>query len=229
MLQEQEAKLQVLRSESKRKDEPVSSSREEKSEQRSQYEHINFFEGVEAVTKNEEHEREIREDKEKYEKQIGYLTYLGQNTNEADGRTSWYNKPRSELNYLTGDDKKNEKSKSSLDPLKKIESILRRKSTAVECKKNDPIFRNEIKSDVRNLSKTEGSQRIDKKTQLKALREKRLKREREEKKKIDKLLAEVKCEKPASLASDEEKSAKKFSRRYNSQFNPHLARQNYTE
>jgi hypothetical protein len=58
--------------------------------------HINFFLDRESGDRdkedNPEYLQEQKEEREKYEKSVGYLTYLGQDTDEATGRRQWYEK-----------------------------------------------------------------------------------------------------------------------------------------
>lgn len=103
-MQEQEVKLNYLRTKARdnqnhtittddqldvRVDSPSKSSENHSSELK----HINFFadleDGVEVSTKgNEKYLKDKKEEQEKYEKQIGYLTYLGQDTNESLGKSN---------------------------------------------------------------------------------------------------------------------------------------------
>ena len=66
----------------------------EKSEP-SQSTHVNFFEELEAGESgtsqgNVEREKEKKQEQEEYEKKIGLLTYLGQDTNELTGKNRDY-------------------------------------------------------------------------------------------------------------------------------------------
>ena len=58
--------------------------------------HINFFQdaekGEDKVTTNAEHEAEKKKEQEEYEKKVGYLIKLGQDTEELDGSTAWWKK-----------------------------------------------------------------------------------------------------------------------------------------
>ncbi|KAK8403763.1 hypothetical protein O3P69_000104 [Scylla paramamosain] len=90
---------------------------------------INFFkdleEGKQTQGKNEEYEKEKKEEQEKYEKKIGYLTYLGQDSNEAQGKKAWYEEAAGRTTYR-GEEEEGEmkevglKSKDKLDPIHDI-------------------------------------------------------------------------------------------------------------
>lgn len=59
--------------------------------------HVNFFQDVEAGKRgpsgvNEEHEEEKKREQEEYEKKIGYLVYLGQDSVERSKDKPWWSK-----------------------------------------------------------------------------------------------------------------------------------------
>lgn len=254
LLQDQEAKIELMRQQTRQKynltvdSEPVIKP---PSNDDVCPEHINFFKDLEegaVVTnaKNEEHEKEIKDEKEKYEKQIGYLTYLGQDTNEATGKVSWYNVPRSTL--TTTDDNENDvKKKSKLDPIcvykhlfnkykftpkkasekPKLDDLKSSKKTKKhkkhkKHKSNHKKHRRASSSESSSSDSSSSNDSSKKIAQLRILREQRLKREREEKLRAEKLLAKMRGE----VVVEKEPEPPKFEQKYNSQFNPHLARQN---
>ncbi|CAH0381512.1 unnamed protein product [Bemisia tabaci] len=132
-LAEKEARIEFLKKKARAQYHHEETKLEEEKEVKvtdgtSEPEHVNFFKDIEEglvkfTGKNAEHDKEIKEEKEKYEKQIGYLTYLGQDTNEATGKVSWYNKAPDSHEQLSIEDANNEcslKAKLFLDPLKSI-------------------------------------------------------------------------------------------------------------
>ncbi|XP_044762723.1 leukocyte receptor cluster member 1 homolog [Coccinella septempunctata] len=233
--------------------------------------HINFFEELEngqeeSKRTNKEHEKEKKEEAEKYEKQIGYLTYLGQDTNEALGKRNWYDEAPNRDSYEK--EEVNIKSKLKEDPLeimkkympssfnrkKPSEVILSTKSDGIyDCpikskhkhkKKHHKRKRSESESDdshkKRKKKTKHASGSVDsiqskkkqlnveelhsddsdylKKKKLELLRIERLKREKEEKLKTELLFSQIKTS--SSTYSEP------IRRKYNSQFNPEIARQN---
>ncbi|XP_067616455.1 leukocyte receptor cluster member 1 homolog [Eurosta solidaginis] len=90
-------------------------------------EHVNLFADYKSHIKktNKALEDEKKEEREKYEKQIGYLMYLGQDTNEALKSRSWYEvaPKRAEVGDSTFAEK-DLKNKQSQDPLTLINSLI---------------------------------------------------------------------------------------------------------
>lgn len=98
-------------------------------------EHVNFFADLEAgettQNTNKERENEQKAEQEEYEKKMGILTYLGQDSNELTGQRSWWERlPEKRATHVLEetDEKalelKNSKFKGLLDPLNDIRKYL---------------------------------------------------------------------------------------------------------
>lgn len=88
--------------------------------------HVNFFqhleEGESTSTGNKDREDEEKKEKEEYEKKIGLLTYLGQDSHELTGERSWWQKIPEQRNQPDSEDK-NDKQLKHLDMLDPLSSV----------------------------------------------------------------------------------------------------------
>lgn len=251
---DREARLNILKQKSKQKlldagiVEPIQ-------QDETTNEHINFFEDLEHAVKttNKEHDTEIKEKKEDYEKKIGYLTYLGQDTNEALGKKNWYEVPPSlsrsnevkdtyeklVLKDADGKPKQKEldikngevsyKLKQRLDPVNAFKKFCHSKSDVKVLPKDSTTkidnSHKDTSSSYKHTHKKHKKSKEEKKDKLLKLREARLKREREEKCRTELFLTKLNGEPEPS--NSEEQNKTRIKPKYNSQFNPELARQNY--
>ncbi|XP_055849404.1 leukocyte receptor cluster member 1 [Episyrphus balteatus] len=217
--------------------------------------HVDLFSDFQSHIKtvNKEHEKEKKEEQEKYEKQIGYLTYLGQDTNEALKLRSWYevapnratvgdkeiiekdlkkkyiHDPLSLITKLLPPEKIVVKTVSS--PLDKIRTeIIEKDEYKVKKSKKDKSHKKSKKKKSkkddkhkRDRAQIEEEDKARKKELIDRLRKERLKREARERSRQEELLC-PKVEKPKIVEGA--KDAPKIVQKYNSQFNPQLAKQN---
>ncbi|XP_042824205.1 leukocyte receptor cluster member 1 [Panthera tigris] len=166
-------------------------------------------EGKGVTRGNKEYEEEKRQEKERQEKALGILTYLGQSAAEAQTQPPWYQLPpgRGAPPPGPGPD---EKIKQRLDPLREMQKHLKKK-------------RRHSGDGGHSRKGKEGpdKQRPEARPSLDQLRAERLRREATERARAEALLARVR-----GTAPPEEQPVEMDERRgrYNSQFNPQWAR-----
>ncbi|XP_029780577.1 leukocyte receptor cluster member 1 [Suricata suricatta] len=168
-------------------------------------------EGKGVTRGNKEYEEEKRQEKERQEKALGILTYLGQSAAEAQTQPPWYQLPpgRGAPPPGPGPD---EKIKNRLDPLREMQKHLKKKRRHSGDRDGDGHSRNG----------REGKQRPEARPSLDQLRAERLRREATERARAEALLARVRGAAPPEDQPAEETDER--GRRYNSQFNPQWAR-----
>ncbi|XP_018791236.1 PREDICTED: leukocyte receptor cluster member 1 homolog [Bactrocera latifrons] len=235
--------------------------------------HVDLFSDYKSHIKktNKALEDEKKKEQEKYEKQIGYLTYLGQDTNEALKLRSWYEVAPKRTEVGDSDIiEKDVKNKQSQDPLTLINALLPKveqkkfidlkqrslvdtsvpdtalpsknirkpeslteKYTYTKHKKSKKHKKHKHKKEKlkdrkrskyeENESDMEEKQRI-KREKLEKMRKERLIREANERTRQEALLAPIK---PVQEIDNNNSIAhQRIVQKYNSQFNPEIAKQN---
>ncbi|XP_076247257.1 leukocyte receptor cluster member 1 homolog [Calliopsis andreniformis] len=257
---ETEARINLLRDKARSTyDGRTEASKVEVDASTSKWEHVNFFADLEDGKidynrPNVEHEREKKEEKEKYEKQIGYLTYLGQDTNEATGKKNWYEELPERLKDTEKEVEKQMKKKALDDPLNDIKKYLSiMGSSSVDkssTKKIEPVKRknedSESDDDSDHRSSRSSKKHKHKKSKkykkekhrikekekvekssvdIQKLRAERLLREQSEKLRTEALLAKLRGD-PVPVVAQETAPKPSIKQKYNSQFFPEIARQN---
>ncbi|XP_050532606.1 leukocyte receptor cluster member 1 homolog [Daktulosphaira vitifoliae] len=225
-LAEQETKLLILRGKAKERYDDTADRPKEVIKAES--EHVNFFQDLEDgniahTGVNKEHEQEKKEEKEAYEKKIGYLTYLGQDTDEATGNVQWYNKLPARLDSTKNNKEVETKIKVFNDPLLVIKKYVDDEKKDIN-KIKVKIKQNDESSSKKHKKRKKKKEKVKHSSTIEELRAKRLKREREERFRASQILAKINGVTPVEKIKQKPPA---IIQKYNSQFNPYLAKQNY--
>ncbi|XP_067881361.1 leukocyte receptor cluster member 1 [Heterodontus francisci] len=161
---------------------------------------LNLFSEIEEGKKqksgSKEYEAEKRQEKEKHERALGLLTYLGQSSSEAQTSKPWYQHAPGRRGLEEGE--RDARLKRQMDPLLLVNKLLRQGGKA--------------RKKGRDGGPGEAGRRSGE-----GLRAERLRREAVERARAEALLAGRGGE-PRETEADDRK------RPYNSQFHPHLSR-----
>ncbi|OAD62881.1 Leukocyte receptor cluster member 1 [Eufriesea mexicana] len=254
---ETEARINYLRDKAREKyDGRIETLKTETDASSSKWDHVNFFAELEQGKldynkPNVEHEKEKKEEREKYEKKIGYLTYLGQDTNEATGKKNWYEELPERLRNREKNVEVQAKKKTLDDPIRDIKKYLNimgagsiEKSSKINIesgkRKNDDSDKSDSddtkslkkhkhkKSKKHKKEKHKGKEKqsIEKPNiDIQKLRAERMLREQGEKLRTEALLAKLRGD-PVPIATPKSPPKPAIKQKYNSQFFPEIARQN---
>ncbi|XP_066484887.1 leukocyte receptor cluster member 1 [Tiliqua scincoides] len=177
--------------------------------------HLNLFSELQEGG-NKEYEKEKKQEKERQEKALGILTYLGQSAAEAQTTCPWYQK----LPERDKDVAKDEKLKGKLDPLAEMERHLRKKKSSHKAEEKKEKGERRQKERRGNVAARPSPLLSSSSSSLEQLRQERLRRERAEQARTEALLAQ----RAGTRLCEEEEEADERKRGYNSQFHPQLAR-----
>ncbi|KAH8397712.1 hypothetical protein KR215_010477, partial [Drosophila sulfurigaster] len=263
-LAESEARINFLRSRTGVLEKKITTTAPCESETRKKNSHhlstpsvsFNLFADYKSHIKktNKDLEKEKKEEQEKYEKQIGYLTYLGQDTNEALKVRSWYEvAPKRSSESDNKGEETQSKQKLSQDPLTLINSLISTDKqfvaenklscmgTCTSCPESklksigNKRPKKSYKKDKKHKHKSyKNSDKISKKAaqakrdKLNNLRKERLIREATEQRRQEQLFAQRDSEFSANSNSSSKTptATPRIIQKYNSQFNPEFAKQN---
>ncbi|KAF7990753.1 hypothetical protein HCN44_000558 [Aphidius gifuensis] len=210
---ETEARIDILRSKARQKYDGRNEQQEEDIKKPEKLEHVNFFrdleQGIVDYNKpNAEHEAEKKAEKEKYEKQIGYLTYLGQDTNESTGKKNWYDQIPARL---IDKEKKTEiysKNKTIEDPMSVIKKYIKTtsSSTSVSSPNKDIIKIENTKKRKRQSDSDNDNDNDDDKNKRK--KHKKNKKKKSKKHKSDKYDDDNDDKKPSKLSIEKLRQAR---------------------
>ncbi|KAL7977443.1 hypothetical protein Chor_009392 [Crotalus horridus] len=176
--------------------------------------HLNLFQGLQEVS-NKEYEEEKKQEKERKEKALGILTYLGQSSAESQTSAPWYQELPDRSKAIA----KDEKLKGRLDPLAEMGKYLYKKKCSHKKEEKKEKGKSKHKESKRNLALRPPCSSTS--CSLEQLRQERLQREQAERARTESLLAQRSGMGPLR---EEEEEMDERKRSYNSQFNPQLAR-----